>query len=74
MITAKNWKIPKREEIDQLIKSTGCSKAELGKRIGYSQRAVEKWANGQNKISFCVWFTIKEIVKENAEKVLGGAE
>jgi len=70
MITADKWSLPSTSEIGRLIQSTGVSKAELSKRIGYSKRAVEKWATGENGMSFCVWFTIREMARANARDVL----
>ncbi len=70
IIDAEKWDRPSLDEIDRMIRSTGLSKSVLGKRIGYSQRAVEKWANGQNQMSFCVWVTIVRIVQQNARDLL----
>lgn len=35
------------ERIKQLLKDTNTSQATLAKAVGYTQRAVSKWVNGQ---------------------------
>lgn len=37
--------------LEQLMKERGLTQAEVGKIIGYSQRAISKWINGQSEPS-----------------------
>ena len=37
------------ERLKQLMQEAGVSQEKLGKEIGYSQRAVSKWINGQSE-------------------------
>ena len=53
---------PRPEYLAELVKSTGMTRAALANRLGYDERTLRKWLNGERQFPYSVQFALECLV------------
>lgn len=49
------WRSPSSDEVRELVRLAGLSRAEAGRLVGVSPGKIGKWIGGQGEVPYAVW-------------------
>ena len=53
---------PRPEYLAELVKSTGMTRADLAKLLGYDERTLRRWLAGERQFPYTVQFALEVLV------------